>query len=414
MSWWAGASAMGENRRRIFTIGCVRHKTEMKLTYSMLQFFPSLFSRVSIVLFRKKKVEPVLKPERPKEVAAINETGAVIAALADPILVLDNQRVVKHANKAALNLFGRVLIDKNIVQCLRQPNVIDAVEKVFASKKDWIGEAKFPAPVERHLSIHIALIGNGEGVVLTVRDTTLVKRTEEMHSDFVANVSHELRSPLSALMGFIETLQGPAQDDREARERFLNIMIQEANRMARLIDDLLSLSRVQIQEHVAPDDAVNVTVVLQNITDILSLKAMDRNMKLNLNVPNNQAYWVQGDSDQITQVFQNLIDNAIKYGKPDTSVDIAIRTLDRLPDRNVPGVAVDVRDHGEGIDEKHIPRLTERFYRIDKARSRTMGGTGLGLAIVKHIIARHRGRLHVESKLGKGTIFSVSLPAKNN
>ncbi|WP_411576849.1 sensor histidine kinase [Terasakiella sp. A23] len=214
-------------------------------------------------------------------------------------------------------------------------------------------------------------------------------------------------------MGFIETLQGPAQDDREARERFLGIMIQEANRMARLIDDLLSLSRVQIQEHVAPDDDVNLTVVLQNIVDILSLKAENRQMKLHLNVTNNQEYWVQGDTDQITQVFQNLIDNAIKYGKKDTVVEIDVKTLDRMPDRNVPAIAVDVRDYGEGIEEEHIPRLTERFYRIDKARSRTLGGTGLGLAIVKHIIARHRGRLHVESKVGLGSIFTVILPAKN-
>ncbi|MDV7338728.1 ATP-binding protein [Terasakiella sp. A23] len=365
------------------------------------------------MLFRKKKTVPLQRVQEKKESSAIDDSGAVIAALADPTLILNNERVVKHANQAALNLFGRVLIGRNIVQCLRQPHVIDAVEKVFASKMDWVGEVKFPAPVQRHLSLHVALIGDGEGVVLTVRDTTIVKRTEEMHSDFVANVSHELRSPLSALMGFIETLQGPAQDDREARERFLGIMIQEANRMARLIDDLLSLSRVQIQEHVAPDDDVNLTVVLQNIVDILSLKAENRQMKLHLNVTNNQEYWVQGDTDQITQVFQNLIDNAIKYGKKDTVVEIDVKTLDRMPDRNVPAIAVDVRDYGEGIEEEHIPRLTERFYRIDKARSRTLGGTGLGLAIVKHIIARHRGRLHVESKVGLGSIFTVILPAKN-
>ncbi|NVK18267.1 MAG: PAS domain-containing protein [Methylocystaceae bacterium] len=365
------------------------------------------------MLFRKKKAETIPRVEKPLAVSAINDSGAVIAALADPILILDKERVVKHANNAALKLFGRVLIGRNIVQCLRQPHVVDAVEKVFASKKDWVGEVKFPAPVERHLSLHVALIKDGEGVVLTVRDTTIVKRTEEMHSDFVANVSHELRSPLSALMGFIETLQGPAQDDRDARERFLNIMIQEANRMARLIDDLLSLSRVQIQEHVAPDDEVNLNVVLQNIVDILSLKAENRQMTLKLNAPKNKEYWIRGDSDQITQVFQNLIDNAIKYGKTNTVVDINIHTLDRMPDRNVPAISVDVRDHGEGIDEEHLPRLTERFYRIDKARSRTLGGTGLGLAIVKHIIARHRGRLQVESKLGQGSVFRVILPTKN-
>ncbi len=241
------------------------------------------------------------------------------------------------------------------------------------TKKPWVGEAKFPAPVERHLSLHVALVGDGDGVTITVRDTTLEKRTEEMHSDFVANVSHELRSPLSALLGFIETLQGPAQDDKEARVRFLDIMIQEANRMARLIDDLLSLSRVQIQEHVVPAEAVNLTLILQNIVDILSLKAEARDMPLILNAVD-RAYWVAGDSDQITQVFQNLIDNAIKYGRSGTPVEITCHFLDRMPDRAVPGISVKIKDQGEGIEEEHLPRLTERFYRIDKARSRTLGG----------------------------------------
>ncbi len=364
------------------------------------------------MLFRKKTptVQKTLVEQTVK--SSIDHTSDVIAALADPILILDRDRVVKHANVAALNLFGRVMVGRNIVQCMRQPNVIDAVEHVFASKRPWMGEVKFPAPVERHLSLHVALIGDGEGVAITVRDTTLVKRTEEMHSDFVANVSHELRSPLSALMGFIETLQGPAQDDREARDRFLNIMIQEANRMARLIDDLLSLSRVQIQEHVVPDDDVNIVAILKNITDILHMKADIRDMTLNLRC-NEESYWVKGDADQITQVFQNLIDNAIKYGKPGTPVDVSVRSLERMPDKNVPAVAVDIVDHGEGIDENHIPRLTERFYRIDKARSRTLGGTGLGLAIVKHIIMRHRGRLQIESKVGVGSKFTAILPTKS-
>ncbi|GGF51258.1 hypothetical protein GCM10011332_00570 [Terasakiella brassicae] len=363
------------------------------------------------MLFRKKK--PVVQARLPEieERKRVDETAAILASLAEPIIVLDRERVVKYANKAAMDLFGRVLIGRNIVQCLRQPHVVEAVEHVFNHKKTWVGDAKFPAPVERHLSLHVALFGDGDGVTITVHDTTLEKRTEEMHSDFVANVSHELRSPLSALLGFIETLQGPAQDDKEARVRFLDIMIQEANRMARLIDDLLSLSRVQIQEHVVPAEAVNLTLILQNIVDILSLKAEARDMPLILNAVD-RAYWVTGDSDQITQVFQNLIDNAIKYGRSGTPVEITCNFLDRMPDRAVPGIAVKIKDHGEGIEEEHLPRLTERFYRIDKARSRTLGGTGLGLAIVKHIIMRHRGRLNVESKIGFGSTFTVILPQK--
>ncbi len=364
------------------------------------------------MLFRKKKSSADKLPPIQSERSKVDETDAILASLADPIIVLDSERVVKYANQAARELFGRVLVGRHIVQCIRQPHVVDAVEHVFNTKKKWVGEAKFPEPVKRHLSLHVALFGDAEGVSITVRDTTMEKLTEEMHSDFVANVSHELRSPLSAILGFIETLQGPAQNDGEARERFLNIMVQEANRMARLIDDLLSLSRVQIQEHVIPHDAVDLTPILQNIVDILSLKAEARDMPLILNA-NKEHHWVVGDPDQMTQVFQNLIDNAIKYGRSGTPVEISCHKQDRMPDRNVPAIAVSIRDYGEGIEQEHIPRLTERFYRIDKARSRTLGGTGLGLAIVKHIIMRHRGRLKVDSVLGEGSTFTVLLPGKD-
>ncbi|SCA54889.1 Sensor protein (fragment) [Candidatus Terasakiella magnetica] len=363
------------------------------------------------MLFRKKKSPVHKRVAETVTVSATDDANAILASLADPILVLDSQRVVKHANQAAMDLFGRMLVGRNIVQCIRQPHVIDAVEHVFKTKETWDGEVKFPAPVERHLSLRVTMIGEREGVSITVRDTTREKRTEEMHSDFVANVSHELRSPLSALVGFIETLQGPANDDPEARERFLGIMIQEANRMARLIDDLLSLSRVQIQEHVAPEEPVNMTTVLKNVVDILSLKAENRQMELILNCEASDCI-ISGDQDQMTQVFQNLIDNAIKYSKVGTSVEINCRYIEQLPHKSAPGVQVAVCDHGDGIDEEHLPRLTERFYRIDKARSRTMGGTGLGLAIVKHIIMRHRGRIQIESKAGEGSCFTVLLPLK--
>lgn len=342
--------------------------------------------------------------------AVIDESAELIQALSDPILILDDRRIVKHANIAAQDLFGRTLEGRNIVQCIRHPHVVDAIEKVYKFRQPWTGEAKFPAPVERHMSLFVGVIGDGDGVAVTIRDTTLMKRTEEMHSDFVANVSHELRSPLSALLGFIETLQGPARDDKEAQVRFLGIMVQEANRMARMIDDLLSLSRVQIQEHVEPRDVIDLKATIQKILDILSLKAQERDMSFQLDCEE-EVFCVIGDEDQMTQVFQNLIDNAVKYGREGTKVEIACQKLDRMPDRPVPAVQISVTDHGDGFDEQHIPRLTERFYRIDKARSRNMGGTGLGLAIVKHIIARHRGRLNIKSGIGKGSTFTVLLPA---
>lgn len=364
------------------------------------------------MLFKKR---PLDKSETTRSYGKDSEGALnvknVISALGDPIMVLNGRREVLFASEEAVALLGRNLEGRNIVQCLRQPQVIDAVDEVFNTGEVWEGEVSFPAPVQRYLSLRVAPIDEGAGVTIVIKDTTVIKRTEEMHSDFVANVSHELRSPLSALLGFIETLQGPASDDAEARERFLEIMIQEANRMARLIDDLLSLSRVEIQEHVRPSDPVDLCKILQNVTDILSLKAEKREMTFNLSMDAEEAI-VLGDSDQLTQVFQNLIDNAIKYSRTGTSIDLTVRHLANMPDRAQPALAVDVRDYGNGIEVSHLPRLTERFYRVDKARSRAMGGTGLGLAIVKHIIARHLGRLQVESKPGEGSTFTVILPVR--
>lgn len=361
------------------------------------------------MLFRKKTPDRVATRSETLSKPIPDTTASLIAALPDPVIVLDKTKIVQHANQAAQDLFGRALIGRNIVQCLRQPHVVEAVEHVFKSRTNWVGDVMFPAPVQRHLTLHVGLMGEGDGVVITVRDTTVMKRTEEMRTDFVANVSHELRSPLSAILGFVETLQGPAQDDKEARDRFLNIMVQEANRMARLIDDLLSLSRVEIQEHVAPSELIDVNLILKNIIDILSIKAEKKNVTLVLRC-SGEAMAIPADGDQMTQVFQNLIDNAIKYGKEGGEVIIDCRKVSQMPNRNIPGIAISVTDQGDGIEPQHIPRLTERFYRVDKARSRSMGGTGLGLAIAKHIIARHRGRLNIESKPGSGSTFTVSLP----
>jgi len=363
------------------------------------------------VLFRKKVAHKESKTSQEPTKQIVSEVDQILATLTDPIIILDQARIVRHANQPALDLFGKAIVGRNLVQCIRQPHVINAVELVFKNKTPWEGEVNFAGSVQRHLSLNISIKGEDQGCVILVRDTTTIKRTEEMRSDFVANVSHELRSPLSAISGFIETLQGPAKNDEEARVRFLNIMIQEANRMARLIDDLLSLSRVEIQEHVVPDDDVNVCLLLKNIVDILSVKSAKENMALKLKCDFDNLV-IHGDGDQITQVFQNLVDNAIKYGKPGTPVEISCTEIDQMPNSKQRGVVVEVRDFGEGIAAEHLPRLTERFYRIDKARSRSLGGTGLGLAIAKHIVQRHRGRLQIESKVGFGTVFSVKLPIK--
>ena len=241
--------------------------------------------------------------------------------------------------------------------------------------------------------------------VLSFEDVSHIQEAEQMRHDFVANVSHELRSPLTALSGFVETMQGAASNDPEARHRFLGMMANEADRMARLIGDLLSLSRLQAGERVAPTDSVNMYHLLNSVTSSLSGIAERSDITLNLDFGDDLPQ-VIGDSDELTQVFQNLVENAIKYSATGSEVRIYRDTTNG----GSSGLRIAVQDAGEGIDPTHIPRLTERFYRVDKGRSRAQGGTGLGLAIVKHILIHHRGWLKITSELGKGSIFTVNLP----
>ncbi len=241
---------------------------------------------------------------------------------------------------------------------------------------------------------------------MTLHDLTASKRSEQMRADFVANASHELRTPLATLLGFIETLRGPARDDREAQDRFLAIMHEQASRMARLIEDLLSLSRIEMNEHVPPTGRANLRHVLGSVAATLELRAKARGIHIVLDLADGLPEAL-GEPDELAQVFQNLFDNAIKYGHEGSAIEVSAR-LERRG-AAAPLIAIAVRDHGEGIRREHLPRLTERFYRVDTARSRAMGGTGLGLAIVKHIVNRHRGRLDIASELGEGSVFTVRL-----
>ena len=225
-----------------------------------------------------------------------------------------------------------------------------------------------------------------------------------MRVDFVANASHELRTPLSALLGFIETLQGPAAEDYDAQKRFLAIMHEQAARMTRLVEDLLSLSRIEMNEHLVPTSHISIASILNNLIQSLELKAAARSITMELRL-GGSGQEVVGDSDELLQVFQNLIDNALKYGRPNSTVTISTGPSSRIRS----GLAISVSDQGDGIPRMHLPRLTERFYRVDTARSRRLGGTGLGLAIVKHIVNRHRGFLEIDSEIGVGSVFTVHL-----
>jgi two-component system phosphate regulon sensor histidine kinase PhoR len=244
----------------------------------------------------------------------------------------------------------------------------------------------------------------GAAAIIALHEVTELKRAEQMRADFIANAGHELKTPLAALIGFIETLRGPARDDPAARERFLAIMDEQARRMARLVDDLLSLSRIELNEHVAPAGRVALGPLIEEVARGLELRAGERGIRIVCAVPDDLPE-VPGDRDELAQIFQNLLDNAISYGKPDSEVRVTGGRADGAQ------VWIAVTDQGQGIAPGHLPRLTERFYRVDTARSRELGGTGLGLAIVKHILNRHRGRLDIASRPGQGSTFTVSLPA---
>jgi two-component system phosphate regulon sensor histidine kinase PhoR len=340
---------------------------------------------------------------------------ALLERLPDPVILLNGAREIIAVSAAARDAFGVELLGRDLALSLRHPDVLTAVETVFGGLPSASQEITLPAPVRRTFMLHACELpasadSHAPRVMLVLRDETRAKRAEQSRADFVANATHELRSPLAALIGFIETLRGPASGDATARERFLAIMQAEARRMARLIEDLMSLSRVEINEHVPPRDRVDLREVLGGVTDTLTVRAQQRQMKIALDVADDLPA-VLGDTDQLTQVFHNLVDNAVKYARAGTQIRIAARAIDRLPGTQTPGVSVAVADEGEGIKAIHLPRLTERFYRADEGRSRRLGGTGLGLAIVKHIVNRHRGRLTIESRVGRGSTLTVLLPA---
>jgi two-component system phosphate regulon sensor histidine kinase PhoR len=354
--------------------------------------------------------------------AMLEPTIAVLDGLPEPVLLVNARRTVIGINRAARELFAGPTVGNDLVVALRHPAALEAVDAVLRGTETREAEITLPAPGSPNYRLVAAAIRGeqagaaGEPIaerpaaVVTLIDLTAVRLTERMRADFIANASHELRSPLASLVGFIETLKGPAKDDAEAHARFLDIMHTEATRMARLIDDLLSLSRVEIEERVPPRDAVDLAQVIRGAIDLLSMRAAERNVEIELDCPAGVPP-VLGDADQLAQVLRNLIENAIRYGRAGGRVAVSLRAVERIPDRGVPGVAASVADEGEGIPPDALPRLTERFYRVDKARSKSLGGTGLGLAIVKHIVGRHRGRLTIESKLGQGSRFTVFIPS---
>ena len=324
-------------------------------------------------------------------------------------VVLGPQGRVLHLNKPAEELLGSERVGLPFTTLSRDPALIAAIDLALEKGAGGTVDLEERVPVQRRRSATIAPLGTtvtGPDVPLllvTVRDLTEQDRLARMRADFVANASHELRTPLAALKGFVETLQGAAKDDPAARERFLRVMSEQADRMTRLIDDLLSLSRVEMREHLMPTEAVDLEDTLSHV--VQSLQPIAERFQATLRMsPAPRGVVVRGDRDELMQVFQNLIQNALKYGRTGGTVEVTITPRGKQ-------LAVAVKDDGPGIPPQHLPRLTERFYRISVAASRERGGTGLGLAIVKHIVNRHRGVMEVASEVGRGTTFTVVLPA---
>ncbi|MCE2520972.1 MAG: PAS domain-containing sensor histidine kinase [Alphaproteobacteria bacterium] len=351
-------------------------------------------------------------------VGLARDNDHLLDALTAPVLLVSNESELVRFNGAADRVFGDLRAGQHVSRILRDPGFDGAIAAGLGDGLSSVVEVVVTRDhVDSHLVLDVAPLpaGMGDAALMVVcHDVTGARRTEQMRVDFVANASHEIRSPLTTLIGCIETLQGPARDDADSRARFLAMMEAQGRRMANLVEDLLSLSRIEIREHSQPNGEVTIAPLLCRLASTLHFEADRRSMTIDLDIPESMPA-VRGDEDEIEQALYNLIANAIGYGRQGTVVSLAAGVADRPPDhlRVARGrlAWISVTDRGDGIEAHHLPRLTERFYRVDKARSRERGGTGLGLAIVKHILSRHRGELHVASTPGKGSVFTVWLPA---
>jgi len=347
----------------------------------------------------------------PVEAAAVS---AVIAGMPDPVVLLDRAGRVIHLNAAAAQLAPALRKNELAQFALRSPEIITALREAIATTEPRRAMYLDHAPIERWMELIITPVpvptnygGVDKCMLMTFHDQTPIRRVEEMRADFVANASHELRTPLAALSGFIDTLQGPAKDDAKARERFLSIMHAQATRMARLIDDLLSLSRVELSAHVRPDTIVDIVPIIRQVADGLEPLASERQVAIEIDLPDAEAL-IAGDREELLRLFENLIENALKYGASGGRVIVSLGPT--VSGEGTPEIRVKVRDFGPGIAPEHLPRLTERFYRVDVGDSRAQGGTGLGLSLVKHILNRHRGRLLIESVPKNGATFTACFP----
>ena len=354
--------------------------------------------------------------ERRQLLARLDMEQTILDSMGDPVLLLDKTRRIVRANRGALNFLGSDIVGRDVMTVLSAADVQTALENTLQTgainKLEYVQQQpvlrnyrvsitpfhKFVMPVEADADVRL----EWPDAIILMTEITDMKRSEEMRIDFVANVSHELRTPLATLMGFIETIRGPAREEKETVDKFLGIMQEQVRRMSSLVTDLLALSRAELQEHEQPTEHVNLNKLLNHVWAAMELRSADKGMMLKVEAPRDLPE-VQGDWDQLVQTLVNLIENAIKYGPENSEITVTARAEDK-------NVAIAVKDQGQGIPLDILDNLTRRFYRAEDAKARRIQGTGLGLAIVKHIVARHRGRLEITSEMGHGSTFTVWLP----
>lgn len=381
-------------------------------TELVISIFLSLFSFILILYYRNKarryETNLAIKKNTPKTPIHLKEIN-FLNEINDPIILLDKYKTINYINKEGIKKFGNQALGKHIASIIRVPDLLQSIDLCLANKTNEIVDIEINIPLFQFFKASIIYNKNkdlqyDESVVLFLKDITEIIKAQRFRSDFIANASHELKTPLVSIKGFLETISGPAKDDKKAQEEFIPIILQQANRMENLINDLLSLSRIELEEHLQPQDKVNLKEIFQSVEDIHQNKLKEFEFKNNLT----EDIYVKGDYEGLLKVFSNLIDNSIKYSENNKIIEINHREIKG----KLLGIAYEiiVLDRGIGIHKDKINRVTERFFRVDPFKSSQRGGTGLGLSIVKHEINKHRGVFEIESDLGMGTKSIVYLP----
>ena len=335
-----------------------------------------------------------------------NEQVKIINQIDDLILIVDKFKNIKFFNSSAKKKFGENNLNKHVATLLRVPDLLQNIDLVLLKKETITMDLELSSPSFQFFKVHLfsgptSYVDDPDSVVLFLKDLTDIIKAQRFKSDFVANVSHELKTPLVSIKGFLETISGHAKDDLEAQKKFIPIMLEQADRMESLIKDLLSLSRIELEEHIQPQDKVNLKEILSNVEDIHQKNLKSFEFKNNIK----DDFFIKGDHEKLIEVFSNIIDNSIKYSEKNKKIEVNCKQ----GNGKVIGdsYTVSIKDNGIGIPTEQLPRITERFFRVDAAKSKKVGGTGLGMAIVKHIVNQHRGELEIKSETQRGTEIKV-------